>query len=155
MRERHGLLLAGDEHHLRGSPAQWLVGEGLIGILDNHPVLRKELGKSTGSVKPDAVFSFSMVPSASPGGLDGQDAGQRIELTLLREQRLTRRPPIPRQETRHHSVATPAVPDKQSTGLQYPRELPDHAGILRWVPKEAKRCEEVEHCIEAAAPLRR
>src|SRR5690349_19909064 len=139
MRERHGLLLAGDEHHLRGSLAQRLVGEGLIRILDNHPVLRKELGKSTGSVKPDAVYSFSIVLSASPGGLDGQEAGQRIEVTLLREQRLIRRPPIPRQETRHHSVATPAVPDKQSTGLQYPRELPDHPGILRGVDRKSTR----------------
>lgn len=74
MRERHGLLLPGNKHHLGGRPSQGLVQKPLVGSLDHHPVVRKELGEATRGVKPDAVFARAPLVPTRPRRSNGQQS---------------------------------------------------------------------------------
>lgn len=155
MHERHGSLLARDQHHLGGISPERPFSEAIVRLLDHQPVCGKELRQVRGGVKSNGMFSCAPSIAACPRRSNSQQAGKRIELAFLGEQGFLRCPPVARQKASHDSVATTAVPDEQSTPLEYPGEFLHDASVVSRMGEEAKRSEQVEDSVELIGPLAR
>jgi hypothetical protein len=64
-----------------------------------------------------ALIALAAAGPPAPGRADGEDAGERVEPPLVRDERpVAGRPPVARHEVRHDAVATRAVPDEDAAG---------------------------------------
>ena len=93
---------------------------------------------------------------AAPSRFDREDAGKRIEMSLLSMHRsVGRLPPVSSEKASHHTVAAAAVPDERPPGAENARKLDNDAPIVGGVGEKPKGREEVQNRIEAGRPLAR
>ena len=91
-----------------------------------------------------------------PAGLDGEDAGERIEAALVADHRpVVGLPPVAREKARDDAVAAPAVPHQCSARREHAGKLGDDARVIGGIGEEAEGGEQVHHRVEPAGPARR
>src|SRR5437763_7092804 len=101
------------------------------------------------------MFAGTRFRSAAPGRVNSQQARQRIEVPLLREQNPIGLPPVAGQKTRHYPVTASAMPDEKSAWFEDTRKFADDSSIVGGVREETERREEIDYRVEPARPARR
>lgn len=82
-----------------------------------------------------------------------ENAGQRIERPLVRDQRsVLGLPPVAVEKSGHHAVAASAVPHEHAARREHAREFGDDTSIVRRLREKTERCEQVEHRVESPGP---
>jgi len=149
-------LASRDQQHLARTPRERPVGERLPRLLDHETRLEHELSEAARGVEPDPVLASLGLPLPLPDRRDREEAGERVEGPVLRDDRpVAGGPPIAGEELRHDAVTAPSLPDHDAAGTEHARALGDHARIVARVVEEPEAREEVHHCVEATAPRRR
>src|SRR4051794_16772976 len=101
------------------------------------------------------MLARSLSQRSGPHRIHGEDPGQSVEASLVRDESAVRRlPPVALKKARHDSVATATVPNEHSARSEDAGEFGEDATIIRRLGKEAKRREEIEHGVEATTPSR-
>src|SRR4051812_34205023 len=124
-RERQSVLfLSGDEQHLGRRSRERFVRESVERLLDHQAGIGEQLRQASRGIETQPMLPSARPGAALPGGCHGQNARQRIELALLREERVARRPPVAGEKARHYTVAAAAMPDQLASRFQHPHKLP-------------------------------
>src|SRR4051812_8054029 len=155
-RERQSVLfLSGDEQHLGRRSRERFVRESIESLYDHQTGIGEQLRQASRRVETQSMLPCARPGAAFPGGCHGQNARQRIELALLREQRFAGRPPIAREKARHYTVAAAAMPDELAPRFQHSRKLAHDFDVIRWMREEPERSEQVHDRVESVRPARR
>jgi len=85
-----------------------------------------------------------------------ENTREPVEAPFVRdESTVGRLPPVALKKTRHNTVTTATMPNESAAGLEHASEFCENNAIVRWLREKPKRCEQIEHGVEAACPSRR